>query len=249
MGRSANRLTVRGVQTATDPGHHADGGGLFLNVASGGSKSWMFVYRSPVHRMPRKGKMIGKTRKMGLGSVTLVTLAAARDRAHALRKVLEAGTDPLDAPDPAEPPMPPPTFGEVADDVVSSLKAGWKNEKHKAQWEMTLKEYARPLRGMAVDAIATEDVLGVLKPISRRPRRPAGSVAASKRCSTPLRPKDIVPATIPHAGAVISTTSCRLATSCNAATTPRCPTVPCRPSSRSCALWRPSARAPWSSPF
>jgi integrase len=45
------------------------------------------------------------------------------------------------------------------------MSSEWKNAKHKAQWEMTLREYAKPLRDMSVDAIRTEDVLKVLKPI------------------------------------------------------------------------------------
>src|SRR6185437_12603410 len=58
-----------------------------------------------------------------------------------------------------------PTFGELADTVQEALAAGFRNEKHKAQWKMTLQTYAAPLRGKPVDSIATDDVLAVLKPI------------------------------------------------------------------------------------
>jgi integrase len=45
------------------------------------------------------------------------------------------------------------------------LSAGFRNEKHKAQWRMTLETYAAPLRSKPVNAITTDDVLVVLKPI------------------------------------------------------------------------------------
>jgi hypothetical protein len=52
----------------------------------------------------------------------------------------------------------------MADDVRESLSAGFRNEKHKAQWKSTLETYAAPLRAKPVDTIATDDVLAVLKP-------------------------------------------------------------------------------------
>jgi integrase len=58
-----------------------------------------------------------------------------------------------------------PTFGQMADDVREALSAGFRNDKHKAQWKSTLETYAAPLRAKPVDAIATDDVLSVLKPI------------------------------------------------------------------------------------
>lgn len=45
MGLEINRLTARRVATAIDPGYHADGGGLYLQVTASGTKSWVFRYR------------------------------------------------------------------------------------------------------------------------------------------------------------------------------------------------------------
>ena len=45
------------------------------------------------------------------------------------------------------------------------MKAAWRNQKHKKQWEMTLREYAAPLRPLPVNKITTDDMLSVLKPI------------------------------------------------------------------------------------
>ena len=58
-----------------------------------------------------------------------------------------------------------PTFGELADQIVSSLESGWRNDKHRKQWRMTLTRYAAPLRDKPVDTISVEHVLGVLMPL------------------------------------------------------------------------------------
>ena len=58
-----------------------------------------------------------------------------------------------------------PTFAAFADEVRQSLSAGFRNEKHRAQWKMTLETYAAPLAALRVDAIETADVLACLKPI------------------------------------------------------------------------------------
>lgn len=67
-----------------EPGYYADGGNLYLQVAPGGSKSWIFRFTQD-----------GKTREMGLGSVATFSLAEARDRAAAQRKLLADGKNPL----------------------------------------------------------------------------------------------------------------------------------------------------------
>jgi integrase len=50
------------------------------------------------------------------------------------------------------------------------MRPSWRNGKHAAQWEMTLRDYAAPLRRLPVNTITTDDVLSVLKPLwSDRP--------------------------------------------------------------------------------
>lgn len=58
-----------------------------------------------------------------------------------------------------------PTFGELADRHIATMGPSWRNPKHRAQWEMTLRQYAKPLRGKLVNEITTADVLAVLQPI------------------------------------------------------------------------------------
>jgi integrase len=98
---------------------------------------------------------------MGLGSYPEVGLAEARERALKGRRLARSGVDPIAA----RKGKGVPTFGELADQVARDLADGFRNDKHKAQWMMTLTVYAAPLREKPVDSITTEDVLAVLRPI------------------------------------------------------------------------------------
>lgn len=150
MARPEKLLSARTVASLKEPGRHADGGGLYLNVTATGAKSWVYMF-----------KVGNKRTELGLGSLSAVTLAAAREKAERARQALGRGEDPRLAIRGA---VDVPTFGEVADALIAAMASNWRNPKHKAQWEMTLTEYAKPLRGLRVDRITTEDVLGVLKP-------------------------------------------------------------------------------------
>jgi integrase len=144
------KLTARKVETAK-PGKYGDGAGLQLAVADSGAKKWVlrFLWQ-------------GKGREMGLGSYPEVGLAEAREKALAGRRLARSGIDPIAARRKGEG---VPTFGELADEIAAQLAEGFRNEKHKAQWRMTLNVYAEPLRAKAVDKIETADVLAALQPI------------------------------------------------------------------------------------
>ncbi len=59
-----------------------------------------------------------------------------------------------------------PTFGSFADDYIEAHRPKFRNEKHAAQWEMTLGDaYCRAIRSMPVNAVDTEALLKVLQPI------------------------------------------------------------------------------------
>ena len=149
-GRAMDKLTARTVATISEPGRHSDGGGLYLNVTPAGTRSWLFMW-----------KVAGKRREMGLGPMADVSLSAARDLRAACRKQVREGGDPIAA---SKAPKTL-TFGEAADELIASMGPTWRNAKHKAQWEMTLKTYCPKLRPMQVSAVATDDVLKALNPI------------------------------------------------------------------------------------
>jgi integrase len=146
----ASKLTSRKVETAK-PGKYSDGGNLYLIVSETGSRKWVlrFTWR-------------GRAKEMGLGSAASVPLADAREKAANARRKIARGLNPIDE---RKREGGIPTFGEIADDVWETLSAGFRSEKHKVQWKSTLETYANPLRNKPVDAVATDDVLAVLKPI------------------------------------------------------------------------------------
>lgn len=151
MARQLNRLTARTVASLEKRGRHADGGGLYLAIDKGGAKRWVFLF-----------SLAGKAREMGFGGTLAVSLADARERARDARAILADGRDPILERDRAKQ---KPTFGQVADQVIATLTPGFRNGKHRAQWEMTLRVYAAALRPLPVDVIGTEEVLKVLRPI------------------------------------------------------------------------------------
>jgi integrase len=91
-----------------------------------------------------------------------VSLARARELASQARAKLAEGISPKDA---ARRPLEGATFGECADRLMRAMLPSWRNSKHAAQWVMTLREYAAPLRRLPVDKITPDDVLSVLKPL------------------------------------------------------------------------------------
>ena len=151
-----NRLSARAVATAIGPALLADGGGLYLRVGTTGAKSWVFIAN-------QKNRATGKTKRteIGLGSLTSVPLAEARDKAAKARAVVAAGRSPLAARAKSQTSVP--TFGEMTDRFIAAMAKSWKNEKHRAQWQMTLAEHAKPLRALPVNEVSVEDVLAVLK--------------------------------------------------------------------------------------
>lgn len=156
MTRTLNRLNVKQVASLTKPGRHADGGGLYLRITSGGSRSWVFMVVDS-----------GKRAEIGLGPTNAVSLAAARRIAAEMREAHAIGRDPRTVIAPSEPveKRRVPTFAEFAEDYISSVEAGWKNAVHRQQWRNSLRDHASQLRDLPINAIGSEDIIAVLRPI------------------------------------------------------------------------------------
>lgn len=154
-------LTANQVAALTAHTVHWVAPSLYLQIRPQGTRSWLFRYSRD-----------GKNQWMGLGSVNDKSLSEARDEAALLGVQVRKGGDPLAERDQAQAKAKPstkanvPSFAECADQYMESHRAGWKNDKHIAQWESTLKTYCGPVIGKkSVDTITIEDVLSVLMPL------------------------------------------------------------------------------------
>jgi integrase len=101
-----------------------------------------------------------------------VTLADAREKALALRKVARAGGDPDAERKAAERAAKEAaardlmTFGRAAEAVYAKLLPGWRNGKHAETWIGSLRLYAFPrLEKRSLQSITRDDLLKVLEPI------------------------------------------------------------------------------------
>ena len=165
MAQGIHRLEDKFVMKHAEPGHFADGGGLYLQVSKWGTKSWVFKFT-----------LKGRTRGMGLGPIVDLTnlpkvrsaIAEAREEAADLRKIVKAGRDPIEERKAAK--------ANAREDAVASIlfkdavikcharKEGeFRNEKHRKDWLSSLTMYATPKIGnMDVANITTQDILRVL---------------------------------------------------------------------------------------
>lgn len=164
------RLTAATVRALKKPGLHGDGNGLYLKVDTSGAKRWI-----------QRLKIGNDRRDLGLGSVSLVSLAEAREKALENRKLARAGGDPLAA---KKRSMEVLTFKAAAEKVHELSKPTWRNDKHGDQWINTLTTYAFPFFGSKrIDNVGSADVLAALSPIwnsrpetARRVKQRVGSV-------------------------------------------------------------------------
>ena len=152
QGRHPDKRLTTGFVRSVAPGRYCDGQGLYLYVQTSGARSW--VQRLVIH---------GRRRDLGLGSVALVSLAEAREKARANRKLAREGGDPFAEKRRAEK---MPTFAEAARRVLEQKRAGWRNGRHPQSWWTSLERYAFPRIGARpVSAVTSAEVLDVLTPI------------------------------------------------------------------------------------
>lgn len=155
---------------------YQDGDGLFLICAPTGAKSWML-----------RVQVDGKRRDIGLGSLDdgagrnafaegdkrleetplmlrkRLTLAEAREKAAALRKLAKAGSNPIAERDRER--VTVPTFAKALEEAHEALKSGWADKTAKA-FKTSLEEHALPKLGtMPVNLIGSAEVIGALAPI------------------------------------------------------------------------------------
>ena len=108
---------------------------------------------------------------MGLGALSLVSLAEARNKALECRKQMLAGLDPIDERVRRKRKQVLQqartiSFREAAEQCIASKKPEWKSIKHGEQWTNTLTAYAFPIfGGLSISQLDTDLVLKAIEPI------------------------------------------------------------------------------------
>ena len=172
MAKTINKLSTLKVKNLKGKGWYADGAGLYLQISTSGSKSWVYRYQ-----------INGKQKWQGLGAVTKAnTLEVARKAAAASKQLVKDKIDPIEhknqqAIDNQIKGTRTVTFKECATLYIESHKDGWKNAKHVSQWKNTLNTYAYPVIGhLPVQQIDIDLVLKVIQPIWRTKTETASRV-------------------------------------------------------------------------
>lgn len=159
MAQTINQLTALKAQKIRKPGYHADGGGLHLQVSQAGGKSWIFTY-----------SLHGRSREMGLGSASRVTLAEAREERDKCNRLLRDHIDPIEHRKRQRAAAilkehGTITFAEATSKYLAAHRAEW-SPKHAKQWTQTLEQYVVPELGkLLVSDIATAHIVRTLEPI------------------------------------------------------------------------------------
>ena len=129
-----NKLTVVAINNSGD-GKLQDGGGLYL-IKKGGSGRWIYRYQLQKRR-----------REMGLGSLTDVSLAAARKSRDRWAAILASGLDPLDdkrrieADTDAARNRRDPRFKDLAQTVFEAKRATLRGEGIAGRWMSPIKTH------------------------------------------------------------------------------------------------------------
>jgi integrase len=159
-------LSAKKVAKLKGEGRYHDGAvpGLYLQVTrtnAGIAKSWLLRY-----------EMDGRPeRNMGLGSLSIFSLAQARERGREARRLIADGVDPLEAKrqrrDTARTAAAKRlTFRQATEQYFDAHQAEWTSASHRDAFLRSLRSHVYPHVGdMDVAAIEMADVLRALQPI------------------------------------------------------------------------------------
>ncbi|SNT09891.1 protein of unknown function [Tardiphaga sp. OK246] len=169
MARTLNKLSARGVAAEKRSGRHGDGGGLYLSISDNGGKRWVFLF-----------KLRGRSREMGLGSFTSVSLAKARELAADARQNVAQGLDPIETRPNTDAGL---TFSECAKRYIEANKPGWKNAKHAQQWQNTLYDAIARQHTAILSGNHTDDDDLEIEVIQQQFRDECGEANAARKVS------------------------------------------------------------------
>lgn len=180
---SLTTRTVRSLVKAEQPGMWAARNGLNLVISAAGSATWALRYSTAC----------GKRRLMKLADYEPIddaTLAGLEAEAALHRRAIRKGHDPLAERAEVERPQAATsvTFKEAALEYIAENKAGWKNPKHRQQWENTLATYAYPIiGGTPAHEVTMDDMKRVLEQPHHRNGRKATLWTGARETATRVR--------------------------------------------------------------
>jgi hypothetical protein len=127
MGHLVKKLSAKLVENLDSPEYYGDGPGFWLQIAKGGSKSWIFRFT-----------IAGRAREMGLGGLNAVSLSIARELAGHCDLILSECKGPIPERNAARTSdalrtSRLKTFHHYAFAYISAHRASWKNPNHIAQ--------------------------------------------------------------------------------------------------------------------
>src|SRR5215475_1316044 len=155
------KLTGKQIKNAK-PGHHADGGGLYLQKRERAPGSWIFRYMRN-----------GKETWLGLGSLDTINAAEAREQARHMRQMLLAGNDPASErrerrAEQAKQQAATILFRDAWTQVVEARKSEWKHSSSLVQWNASLASIDEVLGSTPCHLIDTNMVRSALEPEWKR---------------------------------------------------------------------------------
>src|SRR5262249_53725663 len=115
-----------------------------------------------------------------------VSLAEARERAREFRNMLFRGLDPLNEREAEKAARQAKsalekaramTFADCARCYLKAHEAAWRNEKHRQQWNSTLRDYVVPVIGTTpVASVGTAEIMQILEPLWQSRPETAGRI-------------------------------------------------------------------------
>jgi integrase len=155
------KFDYQSIKNTNKPGRHTTNEkGLQLLIKKNGYKYWVLRYTYGANR-----------HDLLLGRFPEISISDARKKVQEARYMLNQGINPVEERKAKKISLIAKTsssitFKDFALDVIESKRIEWSNEKHAAQWEYSLKEYAFPVIGhKRLDAIDMDDILKILTPI------------------------------------------------------------------------------------
>ena len=156
-------LTDTAIKAMAKDAYLADGGFLYIRKRGEG-KTWVFRFKIPQKATWANADEKGKAVEIGLGPYPARGLKDARREAELLRSDLANNRDPRERYKVKDEQVL--TFKAIAESYIKEAEKKFRNEKHKAQWRNTLRDYVYPTLGSkAVADITRRDIEKALRPL------------------------------------------------------------------------------------